>query len=140
MKNGMSDKKFHAICGRIASVYPAKKRVSETFRNYPRVVGHPLCKNLKCVNRNPTFSDLKKDVQIDEVYWRNMISKPCIFCAVFPAQGVDRISSSKNYTSTNLQPCCFQCNIMKKDIDNSKFIQKVKNIALTHGYDVKRSR
>lgn len=133
IKNGMPSKKYYAICARIFSVYPVRRK-RNNFR-YPRVVGHPLCKNKKCIAQNPDYSDLglknRKNI-INENEFYKLIQKPCIFCGISPCNGVDRCDSRFTYYTDNVQPCCFQCNIMKKNIDTDIFINKIYNVYTTN--------
>lgn len=127
-KNGMSSRKYYRICARIASLYPVKRK-RKVFR-FPRVIGHPLCKG-KCVAKNPRYSDLKiqriKGVITEEDFF-TIIEKPCIFCGVVPSNGVDRCDSKYTYLIDNVQPCCFQCNIIKKNVDTEDFIDKINDV------------
>lgn len=40
--------------------------------------------------------------------------------------GVDRIDSSKGYTSDNCQPCCVDCNMAKWELTHGQFIKQIK--------------
>lgn len=42
--------------------------------------------------------------------------------------GIDRIDSSKDYSSDNCVPCCSRCNIMKLNIPYSEFLDSIKKI------------
>lgn len=63
-------------------------------------------------------SDKKKGLQNDlspsdtEV----IISMPCYYCGVQPANGVDRMDCSKGHIKTNIIPACKKCNILLCDI------------------------
>lgn len=127
-KNGMPSKKYYAICARITSLYPVKKK--RRVFPYKRVVAHPLC-NGKCVARDPSYDSLKirdeKNV-ISEEDFMSIIKKPCIFCGVHPSNGVDRCDSSFSYIKENVQACCFQCNIMKKNESTKTFVDKLNEV------------
>lgn len=42
--------------------------------------------------------------------------------------GVDRFDNEQGYTFHNSNACCGECNIMKKEMDYSIFMDKLKNI------------
>ena len=56
-------------------------------------------------------------VDIDKRQYTQLICSPCHYCARTPAAafriGIDRIDSSKAYTSSNCVSCCKSCNFMK---------------------------
>lgn len=47
--------------------------------------------------------------------------KPCYLCGTAPALGIDREDANGNYSEGNCQPCCSQCNYMKKDLTLTEF-------------------
>lgn len=148
VKNGMPHDIFYAICARICSVYPVLRK--RTRFKLPRPVGHPFCKNVKCVAKYPSYSEFmrradtlkvrKKGPVISEnAYWQ-IVSKPCIFCGISPCNGVDRYDSRLGYTKDNVVQCCFQCNVMKKNIDFNDFILKIVDICTTQGSKLRGER
>lgn len=42
--------------------------------------------------------------------------------------GIDRKDNSIGYTSINIVPCCYRCNIMKRDIDYDDFLEHIHKI------------
>lgn len=47
----------------------------------------------------------------------------------FLYNGIDRKDSSKSYIEGNMVPCCWDCNRMKGDMAQDKFIEHIKRIA-----------
>lgn len=54
-----------------------------------------------------------------------MIGKKCTYCyedvTVECGSGLDRIDSSRGYTSDNVVPCCRRCNVAKNDMNLEQF-------------------
>lgn len=77
-------------------------------------------------NRSLTFN-----LTIEE--FTTLINKNCFYCGVEPreqfrkfkgrANGVDRIDSSIGYNLLNVRPCCKICNLAKKDLSDSEFLE-----------------
>lgn len=66
----------------------------------------------------------------------NITKQPCLYCGEFngehkgvPYSGVDRIDSSKGYTTLNCIPCCEMCNRMKLDYDMVDWLKHIKKIS-----------
>ena len=147
MKNGMPDEIYHKISKRICSVYPVMRK-RRKFK-FPRPVGHPFCRNASCVAEKPSYTDFvsranslrvrKKGVIPENDYWK-IVKKSCIFCGISPCNGVDRYDSSQGYVQENVLPSCFQCNIMKKNIDTNEFISKIADVCHAQGSSVRRRR
>ena len=63
------------------------------------------------VTRNLPFHITKEE-------WTNLIEQPCYLCGFQSDEGIglDRVDSTKReYTLDNVKPCCYTCNIVKKD-------------------------
>ena len=142
----MPENIFYSICARICSVYPVFNR-RRNFKR-PRLVGHPFCKNYRCVAENPSYVDfirranllrvqIKSPVISEREYWK-IVEKPCIFCGISPSNGIDRFDSSLGYIRKNVSSCCFQCNIMKKNIETDDFIGKIIDICVKQGSSVRQ--
>ena len=62
-----------------------------------------------------------------------MMITACIYCKHIDLEvrvnGIDRLDSSKSYTSENCRPCCKDCNYMKGTYDPKTFIERAKRIA-----------
>lgn len=75
----------------------------------------------------------------------SLLRKPCSYCGAtgsnnkktkdlensFKYNGIDRVDSSQGYISTNVVPCCKQCNIAKGALSREGFIDWIKRVA-TH--------
>lgn len=56
------------------------------------------------------------------------ISKPCTYCGIEPANGIDRIDSTIGYTKSNSVPCCKYCNSMKYTYSTEFFLEHISKI------------
>lgn len=77
-------------------------------------------------------------ISIDEYF--NLITRKCYYCGeessqekiinkkMFRHNGIDRIDSNKGYIKGNVVSCCTDCNLMKGTLDQSKFLNKIKQI------------
>ena len=67
--------------------------------------------------------------------FEELVCMACYYCGSFNEKeviGVDRINSSKNYTSDNCVPCCKICNFMKGSLLKKTFITQAHKIASYH--------
>ena len=73
-------------------------------------------------------------VDIDKRQYTQLICSPCHYCARTPAAafriGIDRIDSSKAYTSSNCVSCCKSCNFMKNTMRYDDFISQAHYLPL----------
>lgn len=93
------------------------------------------------------FRDYRHRAKYDEMEFtltweevKSTISKHCYYCGcppentktrmgrTHPYNGIDRIDSSKGYTQDNIRPCCGICNVMKLDLTETEFKNKIVNI------------
>lgn len=79
---------------------------------------------------------------LTENEFRDIAEQKCFYCNIEPyheykadrntgtwkANGLDRVDSTKGYTTDNVVPCCWICNDMKKNKPLEEFKQKIKNI------------
>lgn len=140
IKNGMSRIDFYQLAARISTVFPVKNTRSTFF--YARVSAHPFCQNIKCIAEIATYkrlrrralnldmSDQKVFPIIEEKDFNKMIERPCRFCGVEPANGIDRTNNKIGYKLDNCKPTCFQCNIMKKDLKEKEFVEHLKSVCV----------
>ena len=67
-------------------------------------------------------------VDIDKRQYTQLICSPCHYCARAPAAafriGIDRIDSSKAYTSSNCVSCCNSCNFMKNTMSYDDYLSQ----------------
>lgn len=68
---------------------------------------------------------------------QSLISQPCTYCGRVGANcldsgyrynGIDRVNSSLGYTSTNVVPCCWDCNRMKGKMSHADFMTHLARI------------
>lgn len=67
--------------------------------------------------------------EYEENYWE----RPCTYCGHNTFGGIDRIDNTKGYISGNMNPCCWTCNSIKKDLSIEEFIDHIDRI---HSYFV----
>lgn len=136
IRNGMNRTVFYAICERICEAYPTKRKRKILTR---RVVGHPFCRDNCVATENSYYEFMRqskrlritkklKEPLLSKGEFEKIISRPCIYCGVDVAGGVDRIKSSLGYVHGNCLSSCSQCNYMKKNIELDKFINKIYDI------------
>lgn len=83
------------------------------------------------------------DWELTDQEFYSMIELPCVYCGdsktslmngavewhpVFMYTGLDRIDSSKGYSSGNIQPCCKWCNYAKRDRSEDDFLSWVERV------------
>jgi len=84
--------------------------------------------------------NMKKNAETRELEWNLldseailMITSPCVYCGYKDlnktVNGIDRLDSSKHYTTLNCVSCCSHCNFMKGQYDPLTFIERCINIA-----------
>jgi hypothetical protein len=80
---------------------------------------------------------------LDKSLARFFFGLPCVYCNSFPSNvyspvrakgsfiynGIDRVSSSLGYVSTNCAPCCKLCNRMKMALSQEEFVDHVHKIS-----------
>jgi len=85
-------------------------------------------------NRNHFFG-------LDIDFFKKITKQNCFYCGTEPSQknnrksngdyihnGIDRIDSSKGYTTDNVVPCCKKCNIGKMTASQSDFLEWIEKI------------
>lgn len=60
---------------------------------------------------------------------KRLMCEACYLCGRGPSLGIDRVDASGDYTPDNSQPCCTDCNYMKKDLPLDVFLTHVAHIA-----------
>jgi hypothetical protein len=70
--------------------------------------------------------------ELSEEQYYKLIQEDCYICGKKTDKnhinGIDRFDNEHGYTFHNSNSCCGQCNIMKKEIDYSIFINKLQKI------------
>lgn len=91
-------------------------------------------------NVNPRLDAIKRAAEKRGIEWhltdeeaKVMMTTACIYCKHIDLEvrvnGIDRLDSSKSYTTENCVPCCKDCNYMKGTYDPKTFIERAKRIA-----------
>lgn len=89
---------------------------------------------------NPRLDAIKRAAEVRGIEWhltdeeaKTMMTTACIYCEHIDLEvrvnGIDRLDSSKSYTTENCVPCCKDCNYMKGTYDPKTFIERAKRIA-----------
>lgn len=63
---------------------------------------------------------------------KELLHGNCYYCGKSHADGIDRVDSSKGYSSDNCVSCCSICNIMKNKFDSKTFFDHIKLIYNKH--------
>jgi hypothetical protein len=89
------------------------KRVKKTYNNYKR----------SCADKR------KLEFTLTPYEYERLQDKPCYICGYKRTHvGLDRLDSSKGYTTENTRSCCSPCNLMKCDLAYDEFISHVTSI------------
>lgn len=81
---------------------------------------------INSIKSNAKHRNYKISFTDDEI--KEFLHKPCYYCGIDNANGIDRIDSTKNYTRENCVPCCYICNRMKNKYSIDIFLDKVNKI------------
>lgn len=71
-------------------------------------------------------------VSISEEEWLTLIKQSCHYCGYKHTNGIglDRLDNSiREYSISNVKPCCGSCNLMKGEMPYQEFLEKTKQIA-----------
>lgn len=72
--------------------------------------------------------DIEYHLSLDES--KKLFLSNCAYCGQPLSFGIDRIDSTKHYTTDNTVPCCAMCNRMKNAYSKEVFLNKIKEIYL----------
>lgn len=68
------------------------------------------------------------EITLDE--FKTFANLPCRYCgSKLPSICLDRVDNTKGYTLSNLCPCCWDCNQLKRKLPEKFFLDTVKKIA-----------
>jgi hypothetical protein len=74
------------------------------------------------------------EFDIDKETYDSLKLNQCYLCGFIPTKdcmnGIDRIDSTKGYTSSNIAPCCAICNRMKNQFTYDTFINQCAKISI----------
>lgn len=79
--------------------------------------------------------------QLTKSDFQALLEDCCCYCGKCPGGTVDRIDSKAGYTTSNSQPACFRCNVMKYTFSDQEFrnhINKIYN-KLKKRHSIKRT-
>lgn len=85
-------------------------------REYARNFAHP---------HSATGNKKDKIAHLSHKEAAELWCRPCHWCGFGPSAGIDRIDNDKPYTAENSQPCCYECNVMRKDLACDDFLHLV---------------
>ena len=79
-------------------------------------------------------SEIKRNIKVNisEEEWSTLIKQPCYYCSYKHPNGIglDRLDNSiREYSLSNVKPCCGSCNLMKGELSYQYFLDKTKQIA-----------
>jgi hypothetical protein len=69
----------------------------------------------------------KLPFHITKEEWNTLIKKPCYLCGFKSTKGIglDRVDNTRReYTLDNVKPCCYSCNVLKKDFTLAQVKEK----------------
>ncbi len=77
-------------------------------------------------DRNYEISILLED-------FKNIVEKPCHYCGeIEKRRGIDRVNNLIGYTKENSIGCCKVCNVMKRTLSKSDFLNHIEKIYLNN--------
>jgi hypothetical protein len=84
----------------------------------------------------------KLDFKINKEQFAKITKEDCYYCGEPPSiitkficngqyiyNGIDRVDNSKGYTIENCVPCCTDCNFLKGNFEQEKFLEQCKKIS-----------
>jgi len=80
----------------------------------------------------------KKNIEfiITNEDYENIVQQECYLCGketdMNHQNGIDRVNNTRGYILGNIQPCCGECNYMKKEFELNEFLEKAKMIYNKH--------
>lgn len=78
--------------------------------------------------QNAKARDIEYNLSLEES--ETLFLSNCVYCGQPLAFGIDRIDSTKHYTTDNTVSCCAMCNRMKNAYSKEVFLNKIKEIYL----------
>jgi hypothetical protein len=116
-----------------------KKKINEYFRKYYATNKDKRNERIREYQRTPqgkysTYRASAKqrgipfEITLDE--FKTFVDLPCRYCgSKLPSICLDRVDNTKGYTLSNLCPCCWDCNQLKRKLPEKFFLDTVKKIA-----------
>jgi hypothetical protein len=115
-----------AICYEKLKEIEAKR---ERSRNYKEERKEHMLTHYQNFKRSSIRRNIEFNISIEE--FTEIVQQNCYYCNHYKeteAIGIDRVNNSIGYVSTNIVPCCADCNILKNDLPLEKFIDLISKI------------
>jgi hypothetical protein len=118
---------------RCAECYEKQRKVEESrerSRNYSEENKSNIDKYMLTYIQSAKTRNLS--FELTKEMFEELVGMACYYCGSFNEKeviGVDRLNSSKNYTSENCVPCCKICNFMKGTLSKKSFLKQAHKIA-----------
>jgi hypothetical protein len=90
-----------------------------------------------------TIADIKRSAlrrnlcyDLTDEYAANITDEPCFYCGeettISRRNGIDRLNNSIGYAIENCVSCCNICNMMKRCLDPTTFVERCRQISMYH--------
>lgn len=141
MNNGNLFKKMNS-CGCQQNNSVTWKSVGAKTKPWQLPTGHAARNNLEFQYKR-SARERKLDYQLTTEEFTHLVTGECCYCGDkltqvkkgqgktsgdFQYTGIDRVDSSKGYTIDNCVPCCWLCNNMKSNTEETVFLNHVEKI------------
>ena len=124
-KGSLDAKTFVKRCIHIASIYC--NEISLYPEAWPLTMPGSFAVYKKNAKKKERVFQLTKDDYI------RVINIPCQYCRRAISEtnksGIDRIDNARGYELSNIAPCCGECNLMKKEMSQTEFIDRCARIS-----------
>jgi len=110
-----NDSKHYAAIKSDTKRYQAK--LIDNKRRYSIDSSAHLTRNYRLIDRKAG-----RDNDLDLVYVRQQLAKPCTYCGSTSKVGLDRLDNGIGHTRANCVPCCARCNYLRGDMPFNAWI------------------
>jgi hypothetical protein len=104
--------------------------MEDLVSKYEKILGaktEVLCKIGVKYNEYKNRAERKKiDFKLTLEQFDFLVKKECFYCKIKTPNkpmGIDRVDNSKGYISSNVTPCCWECNRAKSDMTQREFFE-----------------
>lgn len=127
---------------RAAAAYLKRNRNTPQFRSYRKECAkkfrkaHPeygtkLKVRFDILKAKCSYRTIELGIDFEQ-YKLLLAQMECFYCGedLTKSKGcsLDRINSALGYVQGNCRPCCYRCNVMKADMPESEFIERLQRI------------